>query len=106
MKIISGNLKAKNIQINCRCCNACYELENQDDFEIRQYVYAPVTRDSWSCEKIPEYEIKCPVCGYTEYIGLDPLDCGDDFNEVYNRGALAEIIFSRPDWVTKYKIES
>ena len=55
--------------------------------------------------QIPEYNIQCPVCGYTIYIGLDPIDCGEDFNKVIIRSAYADIIFNRNDWKEKYKTE-
>lgn len=34
IKIISGNLKDKNIQMCCEYCNCVYELEIRDDFRI------------------------------------------------------------------------
>ena len=107
MKILSGNLKDKDINFNCTRCNANFNLESKDDFHINDWKYKPINRDG-ICDyniKIPEYSIKCPVCGYETYIGLDPRDCGEDFNKVFIQGVYADIIFNRKDWVEKYKTE-
>lgn len=107
MKILSGNLKDKDINLNCTCCNANFILESKDDFCINSWVYKPINRDG-ICDyniKIPQYSIKCPVCGYETYIGLDPMDCGDDFNKSRIRGIYADIIFNRKDWKERYKTE-
>lgn len=105
MKILSGNLKDKDINFNCERCNANFILESRDDFYIHNWVYKPIDRDGIHDYniKIPEYSIKCPVCGHETYIGLDPRDCGDDFNNVLIRNVCAEIIFNRKDWEERYK---
>lgn len=105
MKILSGNLRDKDINFNCGCCNANFNLETRDDFCIRNWKYKPINRDG-ICDyniRIPEYSIICPVCGYETYIGLDPMDCGEDFNKVLN--VYADIIFNRKDWEERYKTE-
>ena len=107
MKILSGNLKVKDINFNCKCCNANFNLESKDDFYINNWVYKPINRYG-ICNyniKIPEYSVKCPVCGYETYIGVDPMDCGEDFNMVMIRGIYADIIFNRKDWKERYKTE-
>ena len=106
MKILSGNLKDKDINFNCKCCNANFILESKDDFCIR-WKYKPIHRDGIydSNIKIPEYSIKCPVCGHEIYIGLDPMDCEEDFNKVFIRNLYADIIFNRKDWKERYKTE-
>lgn len=106
MKILSGNLRDKDINFNCKCCNANFNLESKDDFHIK-WINKPINR-FYVCDsntKIPEYSVKCPVCGYETYIGLDPIDCGDDFNEAMMRGVYANIIFNREDWKERYKTE-
>lgn len=106
MRILSGNLKDKDINFNCKCCNANFNLESRDDFYIRDWKYKPINRYGF-CDrniKIPEYSIRCPICGYETYIGLDPRDCGED----YNNGLVnvyADIIFNRKDWEERYKTE-
>lgn len=107
MKILSGNLKDKNINFNCKRCNANFELESRDDFYINNWVYKPVNRYVVSDYniKIPVYSIKCPVCGYLTYIGVDPADCGDDYNETLIRNGYAEIIFNRDDWKERFKTD-
>lgn len=107
MKILSGNLKDKDINFNCRRCNANFILESRDDFHIISWKYKPINRDViCDCDvRIPEYAINCPVCGYEEYIGLDPMDCGEDFNKVLIRNIYADIIFNRKDWKERYKTE-
>lgn len=106
MKILFGNLKDKNINISCKYCNANFNLESKDDFYIN-WVYKPINRYG-TCDyniKIPEYSIKCPVCGYETYVGIDPIDCGEDFNRGMIRGAYADVIFNRKDWKERYKTE-
>lgn len=106
MKILSGNLKDKDINITCKCCNANFNLESKDDFDIH-WIYKPVNRYG-VCNyniKIPEYSVKCPVCGFVTYIGTDPMDCGEDFNVGMLRGAYADAIFNRKDWKERYKTE-
>lgn len=107
MKILSGNLKDKNINFNCKRCNANFELESRDDFYINNWIYKPVNRYAVSDYniKIPVYSIKCPVCGYSTYIGVDPADCGDDYNEALLRNCYAEIIFNRDDWKERFKTD-
>ena len=42
------------------------ESMSKDDFCINNWIYKPINRDG-VCDyniKIPEYSIKCPVCGY------------------------------------------
>lgn len=107
MKILSGNLKDKDINISCKYCNANFNLESKDDFYINNWIYKPINKDG-ICDyniKIPEYNIKCPVCDNIIYIGIDPLDCGKDFNKGMIRGAYANIIFNRKDWEERYKIK-
>ena len=105
MKILSGNLKDKDINFNCGRCNTNFNLESKDDFYIGNWVYKPIDRDGRYDRniKIPQYSIKCPVCDYETYIGTDPMDCGEDFNKVMMRGIYADIIFNRKDWVERYK---
>ena len=38
MKILSGNLRDKDINFNCNRCNANFNLESRDDFYIRNWV--------------------------------------------------------------------
>ena len=107
MKILSGNLKGEDIGFTCKCCNANFNLESKDDFYINNWVYKPIDRYG-NCDygiKIPQYTIKCPVCGYVTYIGTDPVDCGEDYNCVLSQGVYADIIFSRKDWNEKYKTD-
>lgn len=108
MRILSGNLRDKDINFNCIRCNANFNLESKDDFYIRHWVYKPINGDG-ICDfnvKIPDYYIKCPVCGYETHIGLDPRDCGEDFNRVLIiRNVYADIIFNREDWEERYKTE-
>ena len=107
MKILSGNLRDKDINFNCGRCNANFNLESRDDFYIRNWVYKPIDRDGvYDFNiKIPDYYIKCPVCEYETHIGLDPRDCGEDFNGTLIRNVYADIIFNRNDWEEKYKTE-
>lgn len=94
-----------DIRLNCKCCNTTFILESKDDFYIRNWVYKPITRYGL-CDyniKIPEYSVKCPMCGYETYIGLDPMDCGEDFNKALTQNVYADIIFNRKDWEEKYK---
>ena len=107
MKILFGNLQGKDINFNCIRCKANFNLKSKDDFCINNWVYKPINRDVLFDYdiKIPEYRVKCPVCGYKTYIGLDPRDCGEDFNKVVTRNAYADIIFNREDWVERYKTE-
>lgn len=107
MKILSTDLNGKDINFCCKCCNASFNLESKDDFYIGNWIHKPIDRDG-RCDysiKIPEYSIKCPVCGYETYIGTDPTDCGEDFNIVMMRGVYADIIFNREDWKERYKTE-
>ncbi len=101
MKIISGNLKGENIQFNCNCCNCTYEIESREDFIIRWF-FKPLRNGAhdWNTE-IPEYSVVCPVCGRDTYIGFDEADYDGRFlPNCYN-----EIIMSRPDWNSRYKVE-
>ena len=101
MKILSGNLNGEDINVNCSRCNANFSLESRDDFYIHNWVFKPINRYGvydYSI-KIPEYYIKCPVCGYEIYIGLDPRDC----EEAIIHNVYADIIFNRKDWVERYK---
>ena len=105
MKILSGNLKDKDINFNCKRCNANFNLESRDDFYIGNWIYKPINRHG-ICDyniKIPEYSIKCPVCRYEIYIGIDPMDCGEDFNKSTIRNIYGDIIFNRDDWKERYK---
>lgn len=106
MKILSMGLSGKDINFCCKCCNANFNLESKDDFNIR-WEYKPVNRYGM-CDyniKIPEYSVKCPVCGYETYIGIDPMDCGEDFNKAMGQNVYAVIIFNRKDWKERYKTE-
>lgn len=107
MKILFGNLNDKDINFNCKCCNASFNLESKDDFYIGNWTYKPISRyGAYDFNiKIPEYSIKCPVCGFVTYIGTDPMDCGEDFNVGMLRGVYANIIFNRKDWKERYKTE-
>lgn len=106
MKILSGNLNDKDINFNCKCCYANFILESSDDFYIDNWVAMPIGRGRYNFKiKIPEYKVKCPVCGYVTYIGLDPMDCSEDFNKVIIQSAYADIIFNRKDWEERYKTE-
>lgn len=101
MKIISGNLKNKNIQINCECCKCTYELESREDFEIHWVVRPYYDTYNYNIE-IPEYSVVCPQCGYNVYIGLDK----NDYEGVnVFRSCFNEIIMSRSDWESRYKIK-
>ena len=51
---------------------------------------------------IPEYSVVCPNCGCDEYIGLDKNDY-EGVNILQNY--FQNIIMSRPDWKSRYKIE-
>ena len=107
MRILSGNLRDKDINFNCKRCNANFNLESRDDFYIHNWVYKPISRygiHDYNI-KIPEYSIKCPVCGYETYIGLDPRDCGEDFDNALIRNVYADVIFKRKDWKERYKTE-
>lgn len=106
MKILSGDLKGKDINFTCLCCQANFNLESKDDFDIH-WKYKPIDKYGvcdWNI-KIPKYSIKCPVCGYETYLGIDPMDCGKDYNELMVRGVYADIIFNREDWKERYKTE-
>ena len=107
MKILSMDLKGEDINFGCKCCNASFNLESKDDFYIGNWVYKPINRYGVSDFniKIPEYSVKCPVCGYETYIGLDPRDCGEDYNMAIIQGVYADIIFNRKDWKERYKTE-
>lgn len=99
MKIISGDLRAANIQINCECCHATYELENREDFYI-EWVFKPLKNDTYdSTTKIPEYYIHCPVCKHEVYLGIDSRDYDGKQYGLFN-----DIIMSRPDWEERYKV--
>lgn len=101
IKIISGNLKDKNIQMQCRCCNCVYELESRDDFKIN-WIYKPV--GDWYDYKtmVPEYSVVCPNCGHNVYVGLDENDY-EGVNILQN--CFNRIIMGRPDWKSRYKTE-
>lgn len=101
IKIISGNLKDKNIQMCCKCCNCVYELETRDDFKIN-WVYKPIGDRYDHDTMIPEYLIVCPNCGYEAYVGLDKNDY-EATNILSN--CFNSIIMSRPDWENRYKIK-
>lgn len=106
MKILSGNLREKDINFSCKCCNANFILESKDDFHIISWKYKPISTLKHDYNiKIPEYSVICPVCGYETYVGLDPMDCGEDFNTASLRNLYADIIFNRKDWVKRYKTE-
>lgn len=101
MKIISGNSKNEDINISCKCCNANFSLKSKDDFYIKNWIYKPINRYG-VCDykiKIPEYNIKCPVCGYETYVGIDPIDCGEDFNIGMIRGVYANEFLVEFDYV-------
>lgn len=102
MKIISGNLKDKNIQINCECCHCTYEIESREDFDI--YWVCRPKADGWFDldVEIPQYSVNCPVCGHNLFIGLDDEDY-EDIKIIHN--CFNEIIMSRPDWKSRYKVE-
>lgn len=101
MKIISGNLKNKNIQINCECCNCTFELESREDFEIHWVVRPYYDTYNYNIE-IPEYSISCPVCSHNIYIGLNE----EDYEGVnIMPGCLNKVIMSRPDWKSRYKVK-
>lgn len=101
IKIISGNLKKKNIQINCECCHCTYEIESREDFRIR-WVFKPVGEWYDTSIEIPEYSVVCPVCGRDIFIGLDE----EDYEGVrILRNCFNEIIMSRPDWKSRYKVK-
>lgn len=105
MKILSMNLNGEDINFSCPHCCASFDLESKDDFYINKWIFKPINRFG-VCDyniQIPEYNIKCPVCGYETYIGLDPRDCGEDFNKALLQGIYAEIIFNRKDWEERYK---
>lgn len=106
MKILSGNLRDKDINFVCTSCNANFILESKEDFCIR-WIHKPIDRYGLHDHniKIPEYLVKCPVCGYETYIGLDPRDCGENFNTAFLRNLYADIIFNRKDWKERYKTE-
>lgn len=94
MKIISGDLKAKNINMSCRYCNCNFEIEGREDF-IVHYIrgFAPYP-------KIPEYSICCPVCGGEVYLGVDKRDVKlVDFPGIENTylNAFMSAISARPD---------
>lgn len=100
IKIISGNLKKKNIQINCQCCNCVYEIESRKDFTIHWVIKPYYDTYDYNTE-IPEYSVVCPVCGYSIHIGLDE----EDYEGVnIMRNCFNEVIMSRPDWKSRYKI--
>ena len=102
IKIISGNLREKNIQVNCQCCNCTYEIESKDDFTIH-WILKPVGEGYDTSVEIPEYSVVCPQCGRDIYIGLDE----EDYEGVnIMRNCLNEVIMSRPDWKSRYKVES
>lgn len=102
MKIISGNLKDKNIQINCECCHCTYEIESREDFRIH-WVVKPLSNGGYDFKtEIPEYSVVCPVCGRDIFIGLDE----EDYEGVrILRNCFNEVIMSRPDWKSRYKVE-
>lgn len=102
IKIISGNLlNEKNIQINCPCCNCTYEIESRDDFRIN-WILKPVGEWYDTNIEIPEYSVVCPVCGRDIFIGLDK----EDYDGVgILRNCFNEVIMSRPDWKSRYKVE-
>lgn len=101
MKIISGNLNGENIQLCCPCCHCTYELESKDDFTIHWIFKRSGDFCDYSTE-IPEYKVKCPVCGYEVYVGIDNNDC-DNWRGV--RGVFGDIIMNRSDWKSRYKVE-
>ena len=102
IKIISGNLlNEKNIQINCPCCHCTYEIESKDDFRIH-WVLKPVGEWYDTNIEIPEYSVVCPVCGRDIFIGFDKEDY-DGVGILCN--CFNEVIMSRPDWKSRYKVE-
>ena len=106
MKILVMGLKDKDINFTCECCYANFNLESKDDFCIN-WRYKPIDRHG-ICDyniKIPVYSIKCPVCGHETYVGLDPIDCGEDFSIWLTQSVYADIIFNRKDWKERYKTE-
>ena len=105
MKILSGDLNSKDVNCCCRCCNASFSLESREDFDVC-WKYKPINVFQYDRNTmIPEYSIICPVCGCGIYVGLDPLDCDEDYNKALMRGMYADIIFNRKDWVERYKTE-
>lgn len=101
IKIISGNLKDKNIQINCECCHCTYEIESRDDFEIHWILKPHYEFFDYNIE-IPEYSVLCPICGNRLFIGLDEADY-EGVNIIHN--CFNEVIMSRPDWKSRYKVK-
>lgn len=96
MKIISGNLKGKRIRINCVCCNGETEIESKDDWEVR-WIH-PIRGDMYDHTiMVPEYYFKCPICGYSTYIG-------NESQSGRNMTLMAKAIFDRDDFPARYRI--
>lgn len=77
------------------------KLEGKEDFEVR-WVCKPLRNGSYDFkELIPEYTIKCPVCGSTIYLGTDPRD--QDAPTAGN--GYKDAIMSRDDWESRYKVD-
>lgn len=55
--------------------------------------------------KIPEYWIKCPMCGCEICIGVDERDYDARRRCAYNPYPYNEIIMNREDWVGRYKTD-
>ena len=101
MKIISGNLNGENIQLCCPCCYCTYELESKDDFIIH-WIFKPSGDFCDYFTEIPEYKVKCPVCGHEIYVGIDNNDCN---NWKGASNVFGDIIMNRSDWKNRYKVE-
>lgn len=101
MRVISGNLKEKNIQINCEYCHCTYEIESREDFKVH-WVTKPYYDTYDYNTEIPEYSVVCPVCDYNIYIGVDEEDC--EGVRMFSN-CFAKVIMNRPDWTSRYKIK-
>ncbi len=100
MKIIAGNYFGNNIQFVCRCCNCVYEVESKDDWKV-QMIYPNYCNFKY---KIPEYNVICPNCGYSEYLGYDSDDLiGTESEYVYC--FWIPLLKKRKDWNERYRVE-
>lgn len=101
MKIIAGNSFGSNIEMICDKCNCIFCVESKEDWSILM-----VSPNYSSMKyKVPEYNIKCPNCGYFKFLGYDPDELkGTDSENTYC--FWIPLLKKRSDWKDRYKIET
>jgi hypothetical protein len=87
----------KNIVFYCCNCKKRFEIKSRDEFLI-EYKYRPFDHKIM----IPSYGVKCPQCENIRYLGFDPKDLLEGFEDC-NWGD-GKVVFNRDDWVERFKM--